>query len=412
MICTNCKAEWTPPRDVSITNCPFCGKPRFEVQNSGKNAELHEVLYKIIQQYDRKKLGDTVLRGILSDLMPNLEKKHQRIFKQALDDRIGAKLLYLEDESDSVRIVKINTLKDSFRNNNGFDQTADYVVDCFLFALGWIETVNKEQYSQNGVNNLSLISQQIDMAFIDGILNKDEAKSLFSNARQSGFPDNETADLINAKIKSLNLRPIPATPESAIDLKEIICSSNWYSESDYKLKTNSKPKQISQDLQNFIQSMIEGFVLKDESFAKQKILLQNYCKNENTNYSELEKELEDFFKLLEDFKQGQSSVLKQAILKQANQCFVSSKFLEGIFKKAEAAKKQELILIAEEKRKKDKAQQLENKRLSAENRRKKFYNWLLEKDPSTGKTGGNAPIYWIPIAIVVIFVLIRAFLLS
>ena len=75
MKCNNCKAEWTPPKGVSISNCPFCGKPIFEVKDSDKNSEPHEILQKIVQQYDRKKSGDTLLKGMLSDLMPHVEKK-------------------------------------------------------------------------------------------------------------------------------------------------------------------------------------------------------------------------------------------------------------------------------------------------------------------------------------------------
>jgi hypothetical protein len=235
MNCSNCKAEWTPPAGVSITQCPFCGKSLFELNYNVKNAEPHEILLKIVQQYDKKKLGDTLLKGMLTDLMPHVEKKYQRIFKQALDDRIGAKLLDLEHEDNSIRIVKIKTLKDSFKNNNGFDQTADYVVDCFLFALGWIETASIEQYSMADIDKLGLVSQQIDFAFIDGVLQNEEAKALFSNARQLGFPENETADLINAKIKSLNLRPNPATPKSIKELKMIICSSDWHPDSFMKV---------------------------------------------------------------------------------------------------------------------------------------------------------------------------------
>ena len=242
MNCNNCKAEWTPPSGVSITQCPFCGKSLFEVQISAKNAEPHEILLKIVQQYDRKKLGDILLKGMLSDLMPHVEKKYQRIFKQAMDDKLGAKLLELDDENDSIRIVKINTLKDSFKNNNGFDKTADYVVDCFLYAMGWIETVNKEQYSQGEFDKLSVVSQQIDMAFIDGVLHKEEAKAIFSNSQKLGLPEKVVVDLINEKINRLKLKPHPPSLKSNKNHKEIICSSNWYSESILKLK---KSKDIS-----------------------------------------------------------------------------------------------------------------------------------------------------------------------
>jgi hypothetical protein len=156
MNCTNCKAEWTPPTGVSISKCPFCGNPLYELKDSVKNAEPHEILLKIVQQYDKKKLGDTLMKGMLTDLMPHVEKKIKRIFKQALDDRIGSKLLDLEHEENSIRIVKTSTLKDSFKNNNGFDHTADYVFDCFLFALGWIENIKTDQQIQSEADHISL----------------------------------------------------------------------------------------------------------------------------------------------------------------------------------------------------------------------------------------------------------------
>jgi len=276
MNCTNCNAEWTPPKNVSITQCPFCGKPLFEIKGSEKNAEPHEILLKIVHQYDRKKLGDILLKGMLSDLMPHVEKKYQRIFKQALDDRIGAKLLDLDDEKTSIRIVKISTLKNSFRNNNGFDQTADYVVDCFLFALGWIETLNKEEYSQIGINNLSIISQQIDMAFIDGALHSEESKAIFSNSQKLGLDDKVIVDLINAKIKSLKLKPYPPILKSIKSQKEIICSSNWHSKSvsisvqTKKISDTPKKKEISP------LNKQKTIVNQKNSFTKVKIGNQNW----------------------------------------------------------------------------------------------------------------------------------------
>jgi len=242
MNCTNCKAEWTPPIGVSITQCPFCGKPLFEINDSEKNTEPHEILLKIVQQYDRNKLGDSLLKGMLSDLMSHVEKKYQRIFRQALDDKIGLKLLDIENEDIAIRVIKIKNIKDSFKRNNGFDQTADYVVDCFLYALGWIESVIKDQHNHSEVDSISIFTNQIDFAFIDGVLNKEEAKALFSSAQSLGFSENEIAEMINAKIKILKLKPFPKTSKSLKNQKEIICSSNWYSDSILELK---KSKDIS-----------------------------------------------------------------------------------------------------------------------------------------------------------------------
>ena len=194
MNCINCKAEWTPPASVSITICPFCGKPLFEILNSEKHADPHEILLKIVQQYDKKILADHRLKSRLKDLLPHAEKKYHNVFKKAIEDNIGGRLLELEGEEHSGRIVKISTLRDGFKTRNGFDSTAYYIVDCFLYALGRIKTISIEQYCQVEIGNLSIINQQIDMAFIDGVLNRGEAIALFSSAKSLGISEDEAAE--------------------------------------------------------------------------------------------------------------------------------------------------------------------------------------------------------------------------
>ncbi|MBW6533914.1 MAG: hypothetical protein K0B11_02800 [Mariniphaga sp.] len=227
MKCNNCKAEWTPPPGVSIVNCPFCGKPIIGPTKTTKDDEPHEVLLKIVHQFNVKILGETKLKGILSDLMPNVEKKYHRIIRQALDDRIGLKLLELDTEDSSVKNVKIATLKDNFKNHNGFNETADYVFDSFLYALGWINSVNKEHYNQGTTDKQSIINAQIDMAFADGVLSKEEAITLFTTSASLGISDDEMAEMINTKIRSLKLQPSGELKKSIKNPKEIICSSDW-----------------------------------------------------------------------------------------------------------------------------------------------------------------------------------------
>jgi uncharacterized protein (TIGR02145 family) len=233
MNCLYCKAEWTPPANVLITKCPFCSKPLFERLNSVKNAEPHEILLRIVQENDKNILKDDRLRGMLSDMMPHAESKYHSVFKKAIEDGVGAKLLELEGKEHSDRVIKISTLRDSFKTRNGLDSTAFYIVDCFLYALGWIETINKQQYTQGEVDNLNIIRQLIDLAFIDGILNMDEAKYLFLSGQKLGFSENEIGHMISSKIINLKFKPFPGIDKSLVNQKEIICSGHWYSEEKF-----------------------------------------------------------------------------------------------------------------------------------------------------------------------------------
>jgi hypothetical protein len=120
--------------------------------------------------------------------MPHIERKYLRIFTQAINDGVGEKLLSLTNETTEVRTATLHTLKDSFRQHNGYDHTSDYVVDCFLYALGWVNKV-EEQLPHQGVNILNLLQQQVEIAFADNILTKVEARLLFQAAKSMGVTD-------------------------------------------------------------------------------------------------------------------------------------------------------------------------------------------------------------------------------
>jgi len=122
--------------------------------------ELPEVLQEIVRKYGPNILSEPRLKGILPDLMLYVERKYMKVLKQAVNEGIGLKLLEMANEDKSLRNIKINTLKDSFRNNNGFNETADYVFDCFLFALDWIEIPNLDQNILTKTDNFSFIETE------------------------------------------------------------------------------------------------------------------------------------------------------------------------------------------------------------------------------------------------------------
>jgi len=232
--CSKCKAAWTPPVGRTITNCPFCGEALAATMFTSKESALHEMLRSIVQQFGREILGETRLRGLISDLMPNSEKKYLRILKQAVDDGVGTKLLEMESDTFAVRTMKISSLKETFKNNNGFSNSADYVVECFLFALGLVKNILKEKESIKPINKREIIKQTIEIAFSNNKLTKEEAGSLFNVAKTIDYPAMLVQAMIKVKIEELNLFPdVPYQYDEKYD-RESINSRNWISFDTYE----------------------------------------------------------------------------------------------------------------------------------------------------------------------------------
>jgi uncharacterized protein (TIGR02145 family) len=225
--CTKCKAEWTPPAGRTITNCPYCGEVIFAATLSGKDVALHEMLHSIVEQFGREILGETRLRGWISDLMPYAEKKHLRILKQAVNDGIGAKLLEMDSDTFAVRTLKISSLKETFKNNNGFTNTADYVVECFMFALGWLKKSPVEKQENSLLHNMNILEHAAEMAFSDGKLTKEEAKSLFDLGDKLELPEREVEDVVKLYIDLYELKPDVPPGSNAVVTKDFIISQDW-----------------------------------------------------------------------------------------------------------------------------------------------------------------------------------------
>jgi uncharacterized protein (TIGR02145 family) len=229
MNCSKCKAEWTPPVGPTITNCPFCGEALVAATFASKEAALHEMLHSIVQQFGREILGETRLRGLISDLMPNTEKKYLRILKQAVDDGVGTKLLEMDSDTFAVRALKIPSLKETFKNNNGFSNTADYVMECFLYALGWLKKSPEEKPEKAFLHNLDILEHAAEMAFSDGKLTKEEARSLFDLGHKLALPEKEVEDVVKLYIDLCELKPDVPSGKNAVLTKDFIISRAWIS---------------------------------------------------------------------------------------------------------------------------------------------------------------------------------------
>jgi len=91
-------------------------------------------------------------------MMYTVERKHINVFKRAVEDQIGAKLIELQTYEEPVRKIKTKTLKEKFRNDNALDDTAYYIFESFVSAIDKYfkerEFTNNIVTTKNSKNNI------------------------------------------------------------------------------------------------------------------------------------------------------------------------------------------------------------------------------------------------------------------
>ena len=95
---------------------------------------------------------------------------------------------------------------------------------------------------------------------------------------------------------------------------------------------NANPPKISEDLQEYINGMVEEIVLKGAYFETQKKWLQKYLEAENVNYENYERNFLDMLQLIDDYKHSKSSA-KWLMTSLASNCFISEEKLQLLVNK-------------------------------------------------------------------------------
>lgn len=142
------------------------------------------------------------LKGLLSDLGSSTYRKYRVAIARSVSDNLGEKISSLKGLEDADYSLKLCNIRQAFQEDNFFRHgIADYIIDCYLFALGRIDTVEeyteKEILDQGMAGELSFTPR--DGEEYCGNLSKDDERSGF------GISKNETGNYYAGEWK-LNLK--------------------------------------------------------------------------------------------------------------------------------------------------------------------------------------------------------------
>lgn len=109
---------------------------------------LHELLHYIVEEFGEAVLTESRLKGLLGDLGCGVADKYRHVIGRSVNDRLGQKILLLRELDDADFSLKLGNIKQSFQEENFFrHDIVDYIVDSYLFALGWIDA--PEEYDED-----------------------------------------------------------------------------------------------------------------------------------------------------------------------------------------------------------------------------------------------------------------------
>ncbi len=105
---------------------------------------LYEVMRSLVEQFGQDVVGETRLRGLINDVMPN-DRVSSQIIQCAVNSHLGAQLLELQGLDDDLYTLRLASIKQTFQERNFLRHgVADYIVDCFLYSLEWSDDIPNE----------------------------------------------------------------------------------------------------------------------------------------------------------------------------------------------------------------------------------------------------------------------------
>ena len=99
---------------------------------------------------------------------------------------------------------------------------------------------------------------------------------------------------------------------------------------DQSIFTNSQPKEISEGLQNFIDSMVEEIVLEGKPFDTQKKYMKKFSENEGLDFNKLEADVTTFIEILDSLKKAFSNLQVKLAKEKGKECYISDDMVEKL----------------------------------------------------------------------------------
>lgn len=150
---------------------------------------FHELLAEIVEQFGEEILTESKLKGIIGDMAAGSDiLKLQAVISRSITYHVGQRILQCRDLDDADLTLRISILKQAFQEDNFFQHSvADYVIDSYLFALGWIDDVEEFEEAETGYGN----AKAGELSFVErdgceycGNTNKEGDRSGFGIAKQ------------------------------------------------------------------------------------------------------------------------------------------------------------------------------------------------------------------------------------
>lgn len=160
-----------------------------KISKDYNHKHLHELLLDIVEQFGEEILAESRLRGLISDLAAGSEiMKFQTVLNCSISNHIGKRLLQFRDLDEADFSLRLNTLKQSFQEENFLRHgVSDYIIDSYLYALGWIPQITEYQEDTDATGN----GRSGQLSFIEwkgdefcGNLSKENERSGFGISKQ------------------------------------------------------------------------------------------------------------------------------------------------------------------------------------------------------------------------------------
>lgn len=246
MKCKNCGGEWNPPKNISLTVCPFCNTPIIEKLEVEKNIQPYEVIKNIVSDYGEAILADTKkLSALIMDLITE-KTKEKNILGIAIHAGISTRILEANKlDSQNKELVseqcKLFLCEDYGMN----DKWAGFAVYCFTYALGWKNDVCLEQPSKShSFSNNDYINQyklndtklkKSSQPSLKDIILSDEDQKLSDNNNEANKSNNSiTSKIFKTYTNLKNMVSSPKIPSVDSNLDE-----------SFNFTTNTIPNNIT-----------------------------------------------------------------------------------------------------------------------------------------------------------------------